>query len=84
MTNNTETTHPLFQPYNMQGIKLENRFLMAPMTRSRATQPGDVPNCMNAEYYAQRATAGLMIIEATQISLQGKGYAKTPGIYTPE
>ncbi|CAM1347007.1 alkene reductase [Tenacibaculum insulae] len=74
----------LFTPYNMNGIALENRFLMAPMTRSRATQPGDVPNALMAEYYGQRASAGIIITEATQISLQGKGYAKTPGIYIPE
>lgn len=57
---------------------------MAPMTRSRSQQPGDVPWALMAEYYAQRASAGLIISEATQISLQGKGYAATPGIYTPE
>lgn len=74
----------LFTPYNMNGISLENRFLMAPMTRSRATQPNDVPNPLMAEYYGQRASAGIIITEATQISLQGKGYAKTPGIYTQE
>jgi N-ethylmaleimide reductase len=54
------------------------------MTRSRATQPGDVPNALMAEYYAQRASAGMIITEATQVSLQGKGYAKTPGIYSQE
>ena len=74
----------LFTPYNMNGIALENRFLMAPMTRSRSSQPGDVPNALMAEYYGQRASAGIIISEATQISLQGKGYAKTPGIYTQE
>lgn len=74
----------LFTPYNMEGILLKNRFLMAPMTRSRASQPGDIPNALMAEYYGQRASAGLIITEATQISLQGKGYSKTPGIYTKE
>ncbi|RUA26894.1 MAG: alkene reductase [Bacteroidetes bacterium] len=74
----------LFTPYNMNGIELKNRFVMAPMTRSRSSQPGDVPNALMAEYYGQRASAGLIISEATQISLQGKGYAKTPGIYTQE
>lgn len=57
---------------------------MAPMTRSRSSQPGDIPNELMAEYYAQRAGAGLIITEATQISMQGMGYAKTPGIYTEE
>lgn len=74
----------LFQQYNLNGIQLENRFLMAPMTRSRASQPGDVPNALMAEYYAQRSTAGIIITEATQVSMQGMGYAKTPGIYSKE
>ena len=74
----------LFQRYNLSDNYLENRFLMAPMARSRASQPGNIPNALMAEYYAQRSTAGIIITEATQISLQGKGYAKTPGIYSPE
>lgn len=82
--NATTTDHPLFMAYDMSGVETKNRFLMAPMTRSRASQPGDVPNALMAEYYAQRASAGLIITEATQVSLQGKGYANTPGIYTPE
>ena len=76
--------HPLFQPYRLGEIELANRFLMAPMTRSRASQPGDVPNELMAEYYAQRASAGIIITEATQVSLQGMGYSKTPGIFSPE
>ncbi|MFH6942839.1 MULTISPECIES: alkene reductase [unclassified Flavobacterium] len=74
----------LFQTYKGDKIQTKNRFLMAPMTRSRTTQPGDIPNALMAEYYKQRSSAGLIITEATQISLQGKGYAKTPGIYTKE
>ncbi|OXA82127.1 N-ethylmaleimide reductase [Flavobacterium aquidurense] len=74
----------LFEEYNLSGNTLKNRFLMAPMTRSRASQPGDIPNALMAEYYAQRSTAGIIITEATQISLQGKGYANTPGIYSPQ
>lgn len=74
----------LFQHYNLSGYHLENRFLMAPMTRSRASQPGDIPNALMAEYYAQRSTAGIIITEAVQVSLQGKGYAKTPGIYSKQ
>lgn len=74
----------LFQHYNLSGNQLKNRFLMAPMTRSRASQPGDIPNTLMAEYYAQRSTAGIIITEATQVSLQGMGYAKTPGIYNKE
>ena len=74
----------LFEQYNLSGNQLKNRFLMAPMTRSRASQPDDIPNTLMAEYYAQRSTAGIIITEATQVSLQGKGYAKTPGIYTKQ
>ena len=74
----------LFESYNMNGVELKNRFLMAPMTRSRASQPNDIPNTLMADYYGQRASAGIIITEATQISLQGKGYANTPGIYTEE
>ena len=57
---------------------------MAPLTRMRATPPGDVPNDLMREYYRQRAGAGLVISEGTQISPQGKGYMDTPGIYSPE
>ncbi|KAK3606765.1 hypothetical protein CHS0354_018359 [Potamilus streckersoni] len=74
----------LFTPYTLGRIQLKNRFLMAPMTRSRSSQPGDIPNALMAEYYGQRAGAGIIITEATQVSLQGMGYAKTPGIYTKE
>lgn len=76
------TLNKIFTAHKIQGIELQNRFLMAPMTRSRSSQPGDVPNALMAEYYAQRASAGLIITEATQVSLQGMGYAKTPGIYS--
>lgn len=72
----------LFKEYDLDGIQLKNRILMAPMTRSRTTEPDNIPNELMANYYQQRASAGLIISEATQISLQGKGYAKTPGIYT--
>jgi len=58
---------------------------MAPLTRLRSTQPGDIPNALNAEYYAQRATpGGLLVSEATQISRQGKGYPAAPGIHSAE
>lgn len=72
----------LYEPYNLNGLELKNRFLMAPMTRSRTIEPENIPNDLMATYYSQRAEAGIIITEATQISLQGKGYAKTPGIYT--
>lgn len=74
----------LFEPYSLMRAQLKNRFVMAPMTRSRSTDPGGVPNELMALYYTQRASAGLIISEATQISLQGQGYARTPGIYSPE
>jgi N-ethylmaleimide reductase len=73
----------LFQPAQLGPYQLTNRIVMAPLTRSRA-QKDDIPSDLAAEYYAQRASAGLIIAEATQISRQGKGYAYTPGIYSPE
>ncbi len=73
----------LFSPVALGALELPNRIVMAPLTRSRAGK-GDVPGPMNAEYYAQRATAGLIISEATQITQQGKGYAWTPGIHSAE
>lgn len=75
---------PLFSPFVTGQSLLNNRVAMAPMTRSRAQQPGDVPTEMNARYYAQRASAGLIITEGTQISPAGKGYSFTPGIYSRE
>ncbi|WP_106091157.1 alkene reductase [Enhygromyxa salina] len=75
---------PLFQPLELGALRLPNRVLMSPMTRSRARQPGDIPTELNARYYAQRASAGLIFSEATQVSPQGKGYAFTPGIHSDE
>lgn len=75
---------PLFEPLRAGDLELPNRILMAPLTRSRAGQPGDVPQAMNGIYYAQRASAGLIISEASQVSAQGRGYAFTPGIHTEE
>jgi N-ethylmaleimide reductase len=74
---------PLFEPFELGPITLGNRLVMAPLTRSRAGA-GDVPHALNAEYYAQRADAGLIITEGSQISPEGKGYPGTPGIYSPE
>ncbi len=74
----------LFRPFTLGDLHLPNRVLMAPLTRSRAQQPGDIPWELNAEYYAQRAGAGLIFSEATQVSPRGKGYAYTPGIHTDE
>ena len=72
----------LLSPVKVGSIELANRVMMAPLTRSRAGQPGDIPRALNVEYYAQRASAGLIVTEASQISRQGQGYAWTPGIYT--
>lgn len=76
-------TADLLEPVRMGSLTLANRIVMAPLTRSRAGR-GDVLGLMHAEYYAQRASAGLIISEATQISPQGKGYAFTPGMYSEE
>ena len=78
------TTSHLFTPTVVGGNTVAHRVVMAPMTRARSTQPGDVPNAMNARYYAQRASAALIVSEATQVSPQGKGYSFTPGIYSDE
>lgn len=78
------TTPKLFTPTKLGDIDVANRVVMAPLTRNRARPEGDVPVALNAEYYSQRAGAGLIISEGTQISPQGKGYAWTPGIYSPE
>jgi N-ethylmaleimide reductase len=71
----------LFRPLKLGALELPHRIVMAPMTRCRSTQPGDVPNDPMAAYYAQRAGAGLIVTEATQISRDGQGYSFTPGIY---
>jgi N-ethylmaleimide reductase len=74
---------PLFQPYRLGNIELTNRLVMAPMTRSRALEH-NVPNPLAATYYAQRASAGLIVSEATQVSPQGVGYIRTPGIHSAD
>ena len=73
----------LFQPFKLGDLTLPNRMVMAPLTRNRAAT-GDVVRDITATYYAQRASAGLLISEGSQISHQGQGYLRTPGIYTPE
>lgn len=74
----------LFQPIKLGRYNLPHRIVMAPLTRSRARQPGNVPTPLMACYYAQRASAALIISEATQVSMQGQGYAWTPGIHSRE
>jgi N-ethylmaleimide reductase len=73
----------LFEPLQLGAITLPNRIVMAPMTRNRA-QPDGVPGALAATYYGQRASAGLIITEATQISPMGKGYFNTPGIHSSD
>ena len=79
----TTNTEVLFTPFNLRGLSLKNRIVMAPLTRSRA---GEVrlPNALMAEYYSQRASAGLIITEATVVSKQGIGWLNSPGIYSDE
>ncbi len=74
----------LFEPYQLGPITLPNRLAMAPLTRNRAVPPGMVPSPLAVEYYGQRASAGLLITEASQVSQQGQGYQDTPGIYSKE
>ena len=76
-------TPDLFSPYRLGDLPLPNRILMAPMTRSRAGA-GSVATRLMAAYYEQRASAGLIVTEATQVSTQGVGYPGTPGIYSDE
>lgn len=74
----------LLDPIQIGDLRLANRVFMAPLTRCRATPGSDAPHALNALYYAQRASAGLLISEATQICAEGKGYSNTPGIYSAE
>ena len=74
----------LFDPLKLGALSLPNRIIMAPLTRSRATPDGRVPTDLQAEYYTQRASAGLIIAEATSVSAMGVGYAATPGIWSDE
>jgi N-ethylmaleimide reductase len=74
-------TETLFSPYRLGDLRLNNRMVLSPMTRSRALE-GNVPNPLAATYYAQRASAGLQITEASQVSPQGVGYIRTPGMHS--
>ena len=77
------TDQPIFEPFTLGALTLDNRIVMAPLTRNRAGK-GLVPSELAATYYAQRASAGLIISEATQVSAQAQGYQDTPGLYTAE
>ncbi len=78
----SDTNSTLFQPIQAGDIQLANRIVMAPLTRNRS--PGAIPTALAAEYYSQRASAGLIVTEATPVSHQGQGYADVPGIYNQE
>lgn len=79
----TETT-AYFNPLRLGRYTLPNRIMLPPLTRQRAAQPGDVATDLMAQYYAQRASAGLIVTEGTQIEPRGQGYAWTPGIYSAD
>ena len=80
-----ETLHRrhLLSPFNLRGLLLQNRVIMSPLTRSRAGKER-MPNALMAQYYAQRASSGLIVTEATVISTQGIGWLNSPGIYSDE
>ncbi len=77
-------TETLFTPAKLGDVELKNRVVMAPLTRNRAEKGSDAPYDIHVEYYTQRAGAGLIISEATQITPEGKGYIQTPGIYSDD
>src|SRR5882672_515767 len=79
----TEIAPGLFTPIGVRPLRMSNRIVMAPLTRSRAG-PGNVPTQLSALYYAQRASAGLIISEASQVAPEGQGYISTPGIHSAE
>jgi N-ethylmaleimide reductase len=80
----TTRPQPLFTPVQMGELQLPNRIIMAPLTRMRASNRGHVPSELHVEYYAQRASAGLIIGECTEISPDAYGWADTPGLWSPE
>src|SRR5580698_8356231 len=80
----TKPTDVLLTPYLLGDLQLKNRLVMAPLTRTRAENAGKVPNKLMAEYYAQRAGAGLIITEGTFVSERAQGWYGAPGVYTAE
>src|SRR6202167_1807505 len=83
-THARESSEPLLTPYRLGDLALPNRVIMAPLTRMRANPDDHVPTILQAEYYAQRASAGVIIAEATAISPEGFGWADTPGLWSEE
>jgi N-ethylmaleimide reductase len=84
VTPEREFSEPLLTPYRVGDLDLPNRVIMAPLTRMRARPDDHVPTMLQAEYYAQGASAGLIIAEATAISREGFGWADTPGLWSEE
>ncbi|MFT6927156.1 MAG: N-ethylmaleimide reductase [Psychromonas sp.] len=82
MKQSIPNTSTLFSSVELGPFTLKNRVVMPPLTRSRSTQPNNIPNDLMANYYAQRASAGFMVTEGTQIEPRGQGYAWTPGIHS--
>ncbi len=81
----TTTVQKLFSPLKLGPIALGHRVVMAPLTRQRSEQPGDIPGPLMVEYYTQRASeGGLIISEATTVAVTGRGYLGAPGIYSDE
>src|SRR5713101_3648413 len=78
------SVRPLFTSVRMGDLDLPNRIVMAPLTRMRAGSIDHVPTALQAEYYAQRFSAGLIVAEATAISADGFGYANTPGLWSTD
>ena len=78
----TAPVQPLLRPYRLRDLELPNRVVMAPLTRMRATNPERAPTALHAEYYAQRATAGLIISEGTFVSPASVGWARVPGLWS--
>src|SRR5579863_1638693 len=78
------SVQPLFTPHRLGDLDLPNRIVMAPLTRMRAHPTDHTPTELQAEYYAQRASAGLIVAEATAISPDGFGWADTPGLWSAE
>jgi len=82
---NTHDHRKLFSPVQIGPITLGHRVVMAPLTRSRSQQPGDIPNDLMREYYTQRASeGGFIVTEATNISITGRGWLGAPGMYSDQ
>jgi N-ethylmaleimide reductase len=85
MTMKSHDHQKLFSPTQIGPITLSHRVVMAPLTRSRSLQPGDIPSDLMREYYTQRASdGGFIISEATSISITGRGWLGAPGLYSDE